>query len=170
MDVFHPYDSQVAKHMSTSKPMMLPLLSWDVHMDNMCVLTKVYSDIAEIKKLTGRLLVDVDIVSELKENEKIIVITDADLKIEFASANMVGMSGYIPSEVIGQSPKMFQGPATDKEVSKKIRTQVNAQEPFEVTLANYKKNKSVYNCHIKGYPIFDKKGTLVKYVAVEEAA
>lgn len=170
MDIFQSYDNQLAKYISASKPMMLPLLSWDVHMDNLCALTKVYSDVAEIKKLTSKLLVNVDIISELKDSKKVIVITDVDLKIEFASANMIGMSGYMPSEILGQSPKMFQGPETDIEASKKIRTHVNEQEPFEATLVNYKKNKSVYNCHIKGYPIFDKKGILVKYVAVEQAA
>ena len=170
MEIFEIYDNQVACHLNDTKPMMLPLQSWDVHLDNLSTLSKMYSDINEIKKITSKLSVDVDIVSELKDSEKIIVITDTDLNIEFASANMLKMSGYLPSEILGKSPKMFQGPTTQKEVSKKIRAHVNEQKPFEVTITNYKKNNSVYNCHIKGYPIFDKKGTLVKYLAVEQAA
>ena len=170
MDIFEAYDNQMASHLNATKPMILPLQSWDIHLDNLCMVSKMHSDINEIKKITDKLLVDVDIVSELKESEKIIVITDAQLNIEFASSNMLNMSGYLPSEILGHSPKMFQGPLTDKKVSKQIRTHINAQEPFEATLSNYKKNKSVYNCHIMGYPVFDKKGTLVKYVAVEQAA
>lgn len=170
MDVFENYDNQMARHLNETKPVMFPLQSWDVHLDNLCVLSKMYKDINEIKKITSKLLVGVDIVSELKENEKIIVITDTNLNIEFASANMLQMSGYLPSEILGKSPKMFQGAVTEKEISKEIRLHVDAEQPFEVTISNYKKNNSVYSCHIKGYPIFDKKGKLVKYVAVEQAA
>lgn len=170
MEIFEAYDNQVACHLNKTKPMMLPLQSWDVHLDNLSTLSNMYSDINEIKKITSKLSVDVDVISELKDSEKIIVITDTDLNIEFASANMLKMSGYLPSEILGKSPKMFQGPTTQQEVSKKIRTHVNEQKPFEVIITNYKKDKSVYDCHIKGYPIFDKKGTLVKYLAVEQAA
>ena len=170
MDVFEAYDNQIADHLNETEPMMFPLQSWDVHLNNLDVLSKMYKDIIEIQKKTEKLIVDVDIVSELKENAKIIIITDINLNIEFASANILQMTGYMPSEILGKSPKIFQGPNTQEFLLKKIRRHVNGSEPFNVTIVNYKKNKSLYSCHIKGYPIFDKKGTLVKYVAVEEAA
>ena len=170
MTDFSTYDLQKAKWLSNSSSMNLPLLSWDVHLENLYTLSILYKDLQNIKQLTDHMNVAVDIASELKDNGKVIVITDANLNIEFASANMFGMSGYLPSEMIGNTPKMLQGPETDKALSKKIRAHVNNCEPFEGVLANYKKNKSVYNCHIKGYPIFNKKGELVRYVAVEQAA
>ena len=147
-----------------------PLLSWDFHLNNMSKMSKLYKDITAIKKLTGKLVLDVDLENELKENDHSIVITDTDLNIEFASSNLFSMTGYLPSEVIGKTPKIFQGPKTDKEEASKIRAHVNNKEAFEVILVNYRKNKSIYNCRIKGFPIFDKKGNLVKYVAVEHAA
>jgi len=170
MNVFEQYDNQLARYLDQSNPMILPLQSWDVYMENIYSLSRLYSDINEINKMTAKLIVDVDIVSELKKNHKTIIITDADLKIEFASANMLNMSGYLPSEIRGKSPKMFQGPATKKEVSNHMRVRINEQKPFEATITNYKKNKTLYSCHIKGYPVFNKKGDLVKYVAVEQAA
>ena len=164
------YDEGKAVDFANSKNISLPLLSWDFHLENLYSLSRLYKDMHDIKKLTSKLIVDVDLSTELKENNKVIVITDKELNIEFASANMFGMSGYLPSEILGKTPKIFQGPETDVVVSKKIRQYVNNQEPFDEILLNYKKNKALYKCHIKGYPIFDKKGNLQKYVAVESAA
>lgn len=148
----------------------LPLLSWDLHIENLYTISHLKKDLAEIKKLTEKSIIDIDLATELKDNNSVIVITDTNLKIEFASANMFGMSGYLPAEVVGKSPKMFQGSKTDKVLAKKIRTSVDNREPFEAILVNYKKNHSAYKCYIKGYPIFDKKGNLLKYAAVEHVA
>lgn len=164
------YKDQVSAYLEETKPISLPLLSWDIHMNNMNTVTRLSKDVAEIGKITEKLFVDVDITDELQSKNKVIVITDTNLKIEFASSNMVKMTGYLPNEVIGNSPKIFQGEKTDKKITEQIRRHVNAKEFFEKTLINYKKDKSMYSCHIKAYPIFDKKGNCVKFVAVEDAA
>lgn len=165
-------DYDKAKNMDTSKKDLIssPLLSWDFHLDNMSEMSKLHKDIAAVKKLTNKLVFDVDFENELKENNHSIIITDTDLNIEFASANIFSMTGYFPSEVVGKTPKIFQGPKTNREEASKIRTHINKKEPFEAVLTNYRKNKAVYDCHIKGFPIFNKKGNLVKYIAIEYAA
>jgi len=169
-NVLRVYEDQLSAYLKETKPISLPLLSWDVHMENMSTLSKLFSDIVEIGKITNKLLFDVDLIDELKNKEKVIVITDVNLKIEFASSNMLKMSGYLPSEILGYTPKIFQGKETDEKTIDQIGKHINAQEFFETIILNYKKDQSTYNCHIKAYPIFDKKGKCVKFVAVENAA
>lgn len=170
MDQLDVYEEKTSKYLSKMKFSYLPLISWDVHMMNFTAITQLQKDILELKRITDKLKIEVDPVEELVRNHAVIVITDINLVIEYASSNMVNMSGYMPEEIIGNSPKMFQGTNTDKVLADKIRTYVNNEEFFEATLINYKKDNSEYNCHIKGFPVFNKEGNLVKYVAIEHAA
>ena len=103
-------------------------------------------------------------------DETVIVVTDEILNIVFASKNIVKMNGYIPSEVIGNSPKMFQGALTDDTISREISVAVKTQQPFDKVIMNYCKDGSLYKCHIKGFPIFNKKGVLTNFIAFEKIA
>lgn len=164
------YEKKLAEYHKSLKFSSLPLLSWDIHSQHLSDLSNFNKDLDYFKKLLKTSKTEVNIIEEYSENDAVVVITNTDLVIDFASNNLKEMSGYISSEVIGNTPKMFQGPKTDKKIASEIRNKVDNSESFEYTLINYKKDKSLYNCHIQGYPIFDKKGTLIKYVAIEQVA
>ncbi len=170
MSFLDNYEDKLIENALELKHSIMPLLSWDTHMSNFTNQNQLNKDIIGLQKLTKKLKIDVDVVDELVKNNAVIVVTDTNLVIEYVTSNMVDMSGYLSEEVLGKSPKMFQGPKTNEQLSREIRVHVNKKECFEATLVNYKKDKSVYNCHIKGYPVFNSKGELVKYVAVEHAA
>ncbi len=149
----------------------MPLASWDIHMSHLVKEMNKHKDALELKRLLDKLDIDADPVSALLEkNAKVVVVTSPKLVIEYASSNLVEMSGYLPEEVLGNSPKMFQGPATDRDIAKQIRYNVEQKKAFEATLTNYKKDKTTYDCIIKGYPAFNKYGELIRYVAIEHAA
>jgi hypothetical protein len=80
------------------------------------------------------------------------------------------MNGYLPNEVIGKSPKMFQGKKTCPKTSQEIREAINAAVPFEKDVINYSKNGNIYNCQIKGLPIFNTLGQLTHFMAFEKVA
>ena len=80
------------------------------------------------------------------------------------------MNGYEAHEVIGNSPKMFQGAKTDLQVSNEIRQSILNKLPFEKVIINYCKDGSTYNCHIKGFPIFNHKGEVTNFIAFEKIA
>lgn len=152
-------------------PVMMPLKSWDIHMSSFIKEANKHKDVVALSKLLEKLIIDADPISALlEENAKVIVVTGPGLVIEYASSNLVEMSGYLPEDVIGNTPKMFQGPKTDCDVAKQIRYNVEQKVSFEAKLTNYKKDKSTYSCVIKGYPAFNKYGELVRYVAIEYAA
>ena len=111
---------------------------------------------------------DWDFKNKLKE--EVIIVTDTKLEIVFASHNLTKMNGYREEEVMGRSPKMFHGSATNSLTSNEIRKAIQLQEPFEKTVLNYKKNGDTYLCLIKGFPVFNRKGELSHFIAFEKAA
>ncbi|MGB2759075.1 MAG: PAS domain-containing protein, partial [Maribacter stanieri] len=75
---------------------------------------------------------------------------------------------YHPEEIIGKSPKMFQGNLTSKSTLKIVSDAVKQKNSFEVTVVNYRKDGSTYNCWIQGQPVFDLKGDIVNFIAFEK--
>jgi len=99
--------------------------------------------------------------------DDVVILTDNNLKIVFASNNLSRMNGYLEKEVLGKSPKIFQGSKTNQLTSREIREKINQELPFEKKVINYKKWKT-YDCLIKGYPIKNKKGKLTHFIAFEK--
>ncbi len=111
-----------------------------------------------------------DLEGELVKNEKIILVTDPAQVIRFASYNIKEMNGYAAKEVIGKSPKMFQGEATASHTRTEIREAIEARIPFSGTILNYRKDGSPYQCLVEEYPVWNKEGALVHFIAFEKVA
>lgn len=105
---------------------------------------------------------------ELFNKEHVIVVTDSHLKIVHASHNISEMNGYAVEEIIGKSPKMFQGALTCKVTSNYISNAIKNKHSFEAVLTNYRKDGSAYKCWIKGEPLFNEKGKVVHFIAYEK--
>jgi PAS domain S-box-containing protein len=124
----------------------------------------------EIKKRNGWDKPSDFIDNSLVWENKVIIVTDTQFTIIYATENMFGMNGYKPSEVIGKSPKMFQGAETEAESRKLIRLAIEQTQEFETVITNYRKDGQRYKCHIEAFPIFNSNGKLVNFVALENAA
>lgn len=163
------YDTAANRFYSAKTIPSLPIASWDIfgaHFKNVCAClseTDVLDELAKAQQWNTT----VDFSEELLVKEHVIVITDASLKIVYASPNMHKMNGYQPNEVIGNSPKMFQGAATNFETSQLIKEAIQERRVFETELVNYRKDGTAYTCWIKGAPIFNKKGKVVNFIAFE---
>ena len=99
---------------------------------------------------------------------KVVMITTPTLQIIHATENVFDMTGYTASEVIGNRPSMFQGKDTEEAGKQAILAGVDKHTHFEATITNYKKDGTPYYCHIDGYPVFNKAGVLVNFVAFEK--
>ncbi|MBQ0735950.1 PAS domain-containing protein [Aquimarina celericrescens] len=170
MEDFKGYDHMMAGYYEKMSRYSLPLLSWEFYGEHHATLEIFKEDIGALKKLTQNWDFNKDYYKELLEEQSVIVITNPSLKIVYASKNIEKLNGYSPEEVIGNSPKMFQGENTCHETSAKVRTAINKGMPFEVSILNYRKDDTPYTCKIKGFPIHDKKGKLINYIAFEKAA
>lgn len=149
----------------------VPILCWDFHYEYINELKSFSSDIERIKRISRQFkwnLKDLNINDRIKD--EVVLITDSELKIIFASEGISKMTGYMEKEVLGKRPKMFQGPMTSTLVLKEIKIAIEKQIPFEKTVLNYKKCGETYDCNIHAFPVFNKKGSLSHFIAFEKAA
>jgi len=149
----------------------VPLLCWDFYYESIKELKIFSSDLKKIQLISTQFKwneIDFDIKERLMN--EVIVITNAEQRIIFASEGISKMTGYNEKEVIGKFPKMFQGPKTSVVVLKEIRKAIEKKIPFEKTVVNYKKNGKTYDCTIHGFPVFNLKGELSHFIAFEKAA
>ena len=72
---------------------------------------------------------------------------------------------YKTIELMKDGPK-----GTKAEERKKIKVAVEKQQSFNALITNYKKNGEIYRCQIEAFPVFNKKGLLVNFIALENAA
>ncbi len=111
--------------------------------------------------------------SVIKTTKDAVLITEAksyDLpgpKIVFANRAFCEMTGYTPEELIGQTPRILQGPKTDRSILDKIRASLESWEPCEYDLINYKKNGEEFWTNMSLTPLLDETGWVTHWIAVE---
>jgi PAS domain S-box-containing protein len=149
-----------------------PLLSWDIVSEGANRRFQLKNDLETMRSILGNNDWEstVSLDTTLVWQNKIIVITDCKLRILHATENMFAMNGYQLHEVVGNSPKMFQGEKTELSERKKIKMAVEKQQAFETVITNYKKDGDIYVCRIEGFPVFNKDGDLVNFIALESVA
>jgi PAS domain S-box-containing protein len=168
---FLEYEKAIAKYNLGLSIKSMPLICWDMFSQSFSNKQASIFDYSILSKLEIKNNWNVNWdFGYMLQNDTVIVVTDAKLKIVFASRNMVKMNGYTPNEVIGQNPKMFQGKDTDNSISNEIRVAIENQQPFDKVVLNYCKDGSIYKCQIKGHPVFNKQGKLMNFIAFEKIA
>jgi len=96
-----------------------------------------------VEKVLESADVGLSVLKALAENSfDSILITDAskDLKIVYANKAFKKLTGFSPKEVIGKTPRILQGPATDKKVIARLSTALKTGGRFEGKAINYKKD------------------------------
>ncbi len=101
-----------------------------------------------------------------------VIITTADLdnggpEIIYVNEAFTRISGYEPDEAIGKTPRILQGPDTDRKTLDKLRNSLGKGKPFKGELKNYTKDGESYWLDISIVPIRDKGGTITHFTAIE---
>lgn len=167
---FKVYHEAYANYFADQNIKQTPLLSWNFYVDYLSQLNKTLNDeqiLAEIASINKWVTPN---FQTKFDNDTVVVVTCPKLKIVFASKNIARMNGYEPAEIIGKSPKMFQGAKTNTTTSGEIREAIEKKQPFEKEVLNYRKDGTLYKCNIKGFPVFNKQGALTNFIAFERAA
>jgi len=148
-------------------------LCWDIVMEGTARRKEFAKDIMALQKLMEtngwHTLMERSVDNCIIWENKTIIVTSPALKIILATKNIYQMNGYQPHEVIGKHPKMFQGEETCIASRKQIKKAIEKQINFDCSIINYRKDGKKYTCHIEGFPILNKQGKLVNYVALESA-
>ena len=109
----------------------------------------------------------------VSRSNDIFVITDANLldepgpRIVYANDAITKLTGYSPSEVIGNSPRLFQGSGTSGSDLARIRAALEARVPVTAELVNYARDGSTYWVELDIAPIVDQTGRVTHFVAVQ---
>jgi len=171
MNELRQYEDAITVYHNGLSVRTTPVSCWDFHHEFLTEVKRFFLDLNKLNSIASQnkwTQNNWDIENSLKD--EVIIVTDAKLKIVFASHNIAKMNGYVEEEILGKSPKMFQGEATNQITSNEIRLAILDHKSFEKVVMNYKKNGEVYACLIKGYPVFNTKGDLSHYIAFEKAA
>jgi diguanylate cyclase (GGDEF)-like protein/PAS domain S-box-containing protein len=77
------------------------------------------------------------------------------------------MTGYGPDEIIGNTPRILQGPDTDPETRRRIRAGLKAWHPVRAQLLNYRKDGTTFWVDLSIEPVADETGWYHYWVAVQ---
>ena len=101
-----------------------------------------------------------------------VVITDAQLDrpgptIIYVNPAFEAMTGYGREEIIGKTPRLLQGPKTDRGTLDRMRRSLAAGQFFEGRTVNYRKDGTTFHMEWSVSPVRDTAGNLTHYVAVQ---
>ena len=103
----------------------------------------------------------------------IVIITEADKleepgpRIIYVNAAFEKKTGYLRHEVIGKTPRLLQGKATDKNELARIRKALIARTPVRSVLVNYDCNQVPFWLELEISPLIDDEGNCTHFVAIE---
>lgn len=103
-----------------------------------------------------------------------VVITEADRldaphgpRIVFVNEAVVTKTGYSREEIIGQTPRMFQGQATSRTELDRIRRALDNCEAVRSEILNYDKSGNPFWLEIDISPVADEAGRVSHFIAVQ---
>ena len=128
-----------------------------------------------------------DVTAEIKEQEHlkllesvianandVVIITEAEPfelpgpKIIFVNDAAIHHTGYSREEMIGNTPRMFQGEKTDRKELDKMKAALKVWKPSEIEVVNYKKNGEEFWVNISVFPIADETGWFTHWVSIQK--
>ena len=124
---------------------------------------------AKFEKLMNGVDGGLSLLQVLVENSfDSVLITDASAegKITYANKAFKKLSGYDPSEVIGKTPRILQGPATDSKVIARLSEALKSGGKFEGKAINYKKDGTPFIMYWRVVPIKVEK-KITAWVAIQ---
>ena len=101
-----------------------------------------------------------------------VVITEPTLdppgpRIVYVNQAFLDMSGYSKHEILGQTPRLLQGPATDRETLDRLKRRLAEGKTFHGQTTNYRKDGRPYVLEWAVTPVRDTQGRLTNWVSIQ---
>jgi two-component system, cell cycle sensor histidine kinase and response regulator CckA len=87
--------------------------------------------------------------------------------IVYANAAFTHLTGYHPNDVLGQTPRILQGPLTDRATLAELRAQLTAGQPFFGQTVNYKKDGTPFDIEWSVSPLRLLAGDVTHFLAIQ---
>lgn len=102
-----------------------------------------------------------------------VMITTADLrapgpKILYVTPSFTKMTGFEPAEIVGRTPRILQGPNTDRALLARMRRELSEGRSCTCEVINYRKDRSEYVAELTIDPVRDANGEVTHWVAVQQ--
>ncbi|WP_318312133.1 PAS domain-containing protein [Flagellimonas crocea] len=149
----------------------LPLVSFDVYLDNYRRLAKNLKREVEVKQIRSILKRNLDATMEnmvKQDTFDALVVTDRNRNIVWVNHGFTEMTGYDKKYALGKKPNFLQGEQTSKTIIKEIGEKINNNQNYVGSILNYKKNGEKYLCEIQIMPLFNSKNELTHFMAFEK--
>jgi PAS domain S-box-containing protein len=114
----------------------------------------------------------IDPAAVLEAAAESVLVTTADLdppgpSIVYVNPAFEKMTGWSKAEVVGKSPRILQGPKTDRRVFADLRRTLRAGRAWQALAINYRKDGSEFFMEWSIVPLTDDCGQINQYVAVQ---
>lgn len=97
-----------------------------------------------------------------------IIITDTDLKIEYANRKFFELSGYEPDEIYGHTPKILQSGHSGRGVYSELQSSLQKGQSWYGVFRNLRKDGSHYWVSNAIFPLVDQNGAITHYIGIGE--
>ncbi|MCS3698361.1 PAS domain S-box protein [Salinibacter ruber] len=88
-------------------------------------------------------------------------------RIVYVNEAFEEMTGYSEEEILGETPRILQGPETDRAVLDEVREALEAGEEWEGETVNYRKDGTPYIIHWNLSPVVGDDGEIEYWVSVQ---
>ncbi|MGI9608109.1 MAG: PAS domain-containing sensor histidine kinase [Acidimicrobiales bacterium] len=104
--------------------------------------------------------------------EESVIVTTAELdspgpQIVYVNTAFTKMTGYSAAELIGQTPRLLQGPGTDRETLDSLRSQLEAGNDFVGRATNYRRDGTAFELEWVIIHVRNAEGQPTHFVAVQ---
>ena len=112
------------------------------------------------------------LLAAIKASGEAILVTSAELdrpgpRIEYINPAFTRMTGYELQDIIGQTPRIFQGPDTERDALDHMHATLASGEAFQGEAVNYRKDGSTYMVEWLITPIRDMDGRIAHWVSAQ---
>ena len=134
----------------------------------------VLSDVTAQEEYRRRLARDRRLLAEaLEQADEAVLITEAEPlsepgpRIVYANSAFEEMTGYDRKKIVGKTPRILQGPDTDRKTLDSLRAALEAGESWTGQTVNYRKDGSTYVVEWNVAPVFKEDATISHWVSVQ---